>query len=217
MSKPWVKVCCISSLEEAKTALSLGADWLGLVSEMPSGPGVISLKTIADIVSGLPPETRTVLLTSKRTAHEIHAQHARVKTWGIQLVDSLTNSELKKLRELLPATFLVQVIHVRGKRSVSEALSYVDKVDALLLDSGDPTASIKTLGGTGTTHDWDVSREICEKSSLPVLLAGGLNSENIFLARSLVDPDGYDLCSGVRREGQLDLDKLTEFMRLVHN
>ena len=158
-------------------ALEAGADWLGLVSEMPSGPGVISLDKITEIVEGLPSETRTVLLTSKLSFDEIFAQHHLVKTWGIQLVDRIPRTELEQLRKALPKTHLIQVIHVRGKASLSEALSYERLVDAILLDSGNPDASDKTLGGTGKTHDWDISKQICAKSSLPVLLAGGLRSE----------------------------------------
>jgi len=75
-----IKVCCISSLTEAKMALSAGADLLGLVSEMPSGPGVIPLDQIEEIVVGLPADTKTVLLTSKHRHDDILKQHNQVKT-----------------------------------------------------------------------------------------------------------------------------------------
>ena len=215
MSIALIKVCCIGSLTEAKTALSLGASWLGLVSEMPSGPGVISLERIADIVAGLPRKTKTVLLTSKLSCDEILAQHSVAKTWGIQLVDMLPESELKKLRKSLPETHLIQVVHVADLSSISQALSYAGQVDYILLDSGKPDASIKTLGGTGLTHDWDLSRQICEESLIPVFLAGGLNHENISEAISKVHPHGFDLCSGVRTDGNLDDVKLKKFMDIA--
>jgi len=216
LTKPIVKVCCISSLTEAYVALEAGADWLGLVSEMPSGPGVISLDEIAEIVERLPSETRTVLLTSKLSFDEIFAQHHLVKTWGIQLVDRIPRTELEQLRKALPKTHLIQVVHVRDKASISEARSYESLVDAILLDSGKPDAKDKTLGGTGETHDWDISKQVCAMSSLPVLLAGGLNSENVSAAKCIVHPSGFDLCSGVRTDGNLDRAKLKIFMHLVH-
>jgi len=216
MFKPLVKVCCISSLAEAKRALQAGADFLGLVSEMPSGPGVIPLAKIARIVRALPSLTKTILLTSKCTCQDILYQHSKVKTWGLQLVDELPEIELKRLRKTLPQTHLIQVIHVSGHDSISEALRYEKFVDSLLLDSGNPSAKIKTLGGTGETHDWDISRDICAQSSLPVFLAGGLKSENIRAAINLVQPHGIDLCSGVRTDGYLDRNKLKTFMGLVH-
>lgn len=216
MSKPLVKVCCISSLAEAKLALRAGADWLGLVSEMPSGPGIISLGEIAGIVTGLPPNTCTVLLTSERTCQGILVQHEAVKTWGIQLVDSLPEKELRSLRQMRPETYLIQVVHITGKSSISEALQYSQMVDALLLDSGNPAAPVKTLGGTGNTHDWNISHQICEASPIPVLLAGGLNPDNIDHAKSTVAPDGFDLCSGVRTDAKLDAKKLEAFMAIAH-
>ena len=217
MKNSLVKVCCISSLSEAKLALDTGADLLGLVSEMPSGPGVISLEKIAKIVKALPLKTRTILLTSKLTCQDILEQYDVVNTWGIQIVDTLPKEELVKLRKSLPKTHLIQVVHVQDKSSISEALGYTDFVDIILLDSGKPSAEFKTLGGTGDTHDWSISQAICQQSSLPVFLAGGLNPDNIADAKKAVVPSGFDLCSGVRIQGNLDQKKLEHFMRLVHH
>ena len=216
MKTPLVKVCCISSLTEAKRALKAGADLLGLVSEMPSGPGVISLELISKIRAELASDTKTVLLTSKLTSQDILAQHKIANTWGLQIVDALPKDELKALRKALPKTRLIQVVHVQDKSSISEALAYEDFVDFILLDSGNPTAELKTLGGTGETHDWNLSREVCRRSRLPVFLAGGLNSDNISEAKSTVRPHGFDLCSGIRTDGKLDSEKLVKFMALVH-
>ncbi|MCF7826807.1 MAG: phosphoribosylanthranilate isomerase [Candidatus Marinimicrobia bacterium] len=215
MSGPLVKVCCIRSLAEAKMALQAGADLLGMVSEMPSGPGIISLEKIAGIVAGLPGQTKTILLSSKRSCKDILDQHNFVKTWGIQLVDTLPEIELKKLRKRRPKTYLIQVIHVRGKEAVGEALIYDNLVDSILLDSGNPHNPKRTLGGTGEIHDWQISREICARTSLPVFLAGGLKVENISEAINLVQPHGVDLCSGVRTHGNLDREKLISFMGCV--
>lgn len=217
MKNPLVKVCCITSLTEAKLALDTGADMLGLVSEMPSGPGVISLKRIGEITRALSPETRTVLLTSKLKCHEILDQHKAVQTWGIQLVDQLPVGELIMLRKMLPGTPLIQVIHVQGKASISQVLTYENMVDFILLDSGNPGAVQRKLGGTGKTHDWHISREICQQSRLPVFLAGGLNPDNIIDANIAVHPSGFDVCSGVRTQGYLDLNKLNKFIQLIRD
>ncbi|TET72659.1 phosphoribosylanthranilate isomerase, partial [Candidatus Bathyarchaeota archaeon] len=68
---PKVKICCIGSIEEARLAIRHGASALGLVSEMPSGPGVIPEESIAEIASSIPPFVTSVLLTSKRDAASI--------------------------------------------------------------------------------------------------------------------------------------------------
>jgi phosphoribosylanthranilate isomerase len=88
-------------------------------------------------------------------------------------------------------------------------------VEALLLDSGNPTLPVKELGGTGRTHDWSISRQILEAVGIPVFLAGGLNPANVTAAIRHVGPFGIDVCSGVRTAGRLDAAKLADFFRSV--
>ena len=104
------------------------------------------------------------------------------------------------------------MVHVQSEESIDEALSLVEKVDALLLDSGNPQLSVKELGGTGKTHDWKISRKIVDQCNLPVFLAGGLNPANVRRAIEEVQPFGIDLCSGVRTNGALDPGKLEAFI-----
>jgi phosphoribosylanthranilate isomerase len=210
-----VKICCISSVEEARLAISLGASALGFVSSMPSGPGVIDEALIAEIVRHVPDPMGTFLLTSKQDAVSIETQHKVCKTSVIQLVDAVARTELRRLRLLLPTVSLVQVIHVNSEASVTEALDVAPYVDALLLDSGNPNLKIKELGGTGRIHDWSLSRKIRDACALPVYLAGGLNAGNVAEAIAMVRPFGLDLCSGVRTNGQLSATRLQEFMQVV--
>ena len=123
ISRPFVKICCISSLEEALLAIAAGASALGLVSSMPSGPGIIDDQTIALIAAAVPPPIATFLLTSRQNADAIIAQHLSCRTTTIQLVDAVAQGELVKLRQRLPGIKLVQVIHVSKEEDVAEALS----------------------------------------------------------------------------------------------
>ena len=120
------------------------------------------------------------------------------------------------MRKSLPGVSIVQVIHVRDEGAIDEALSIQDDVDALLLDSGNPDLTVKELGGTGRTHNWDVSRRLIGAVSRPVFLAGGLRPNNVARAVATVRPFGLDLCTGVRSDGTLDADKLARFMGAVH-
>jgi phosphoribosylanthranilate isomerase len=212
---PRVKVCCISSLEEARLAIEHGASALGLVSQMPSGPGVIAEELIAEIAARVPPPVATFLLTCRREADAIVAQHAVCATSTIQLVDAVEPAQLQRLRRALPHIKLVQVIHVVGPASLDEALTAAPHVDALLLDSGNPALPVKELGGTGRVHDWQVSRLIRDRAPVPVFLAGGLRASNVREAIEAVQPFGVDLCSGVRTHGRLCAQKLASFMRAV--
>jgi phosphoribosylanthranilate isomerase len=210
-----VKICCISSVEEARLAVDAGASALGLVSAMPSGPGVICEQLIAEIAATVPPGVATFLLTCLQSAREIIAQQRRLRTNTIQICDRLTDGTYDELRESLPGIKLVQAIHVGGEESIDEAASVAPHVDAILLDSGNQQLTVKELGGTGRRHDWAISRRIREAVGVPLFLAGGLNAENVREAIETVRPFGLDVCSGVRTEGRLDAEKLTRFMDAV--
>jgi phosphoribosylanthranilate isomerase len=211
-----VKICCIASVEEAVLAIKYGTSALGLVSEMPSGPGVIGNNLIAEIAAKIPPPVATFLLTSKQTAKEIIEQQLKTKVNILQLVDHVGYTELKKLRKQLPGIKLVQVIHVVDEHSVEEALNVQEYVDALLLDSGNPKLAVKELGGTGRTHNWSISKEIKDQVNIPIFLAGGLNPGNVLEAIKAVQPYGLDICSGVRTKNLLDEEKLKLFFKIVN-
>jgi phosphoribosylanthranilate isomerase len=210
-----VKICCISSVEEARLAIAAGADALGLVGAMPSGPGIIADELARAIVRVTPPPIATFMLTSETSVAGILAHHARVGAGTIQLVDAVLPGTIAQLREALPTVKIVQVIHVIDEASVSEALATAREADALLLDSGNPGLTVKELGGTGRTHNWELSRQIVAESPVPVFLAGGLRPDNVREAIAAVQPFGLDLCSGVRTDGRLDANKLRAFMEQV--
>ena len=211
-----VKVCCISSLDEANLAISSGASAIGLVSEMPSGPGVISEDLIAKIAKAVPNNIETFLLTSKQTVKEIIEQLKNYKTTTVQIVDDLVEGSYEEIRSAIPHIKIVQVIHVEDEKSIEKAVLISKYVDALLLDSGNQKLQIKELGGTGRIHDWSLSKKIVEEVNVPVYLAGGLNSKNVGEAIKTVMPYGIDLCSGVRSNGRLNKLKLTEFFNSVN-
>lgn len=206
-----IKVCCIGSVEEAALAVSYGTDALGLVSEMPSGPGVISEEVAREIAAWAPPAVATFLLTSRQSAPAIIEQQRFVRANTLQIVDRLTDGTYRDLRDALPGVALVQVVHVQDEESVAEALRVAPEVDAILLDSGNQRLAVKELGGTGRVHDWSLSRRIVEEAGRPVFLAGGLRPENVREAVERVGPFGLDVCSGVRDRGRLDEGKLAAF------
>ncbi|NNG15540.1 MAG: phosphoribosylanthranilate isomerase [Gemmatimonadales bacterium] len=212
---PRVKICCIASRAEAQMAMEHGAQALGLVSAMPSGPGVIDERTIAEIASEVPPPIGTFLLTSETEAGVLAAQQRRCRTNTLQLCDRVSIEALAELRIMLPGIRIVQVVHITGPAAVEEALKASSHVDALLLDSGRPDAAVRELGGTGRVHDWELSREIRDRAPVPIFLAGGLEPQNVGEAIRAVRPFGIDVCSGVRTGGRLDQEKLTAFCGAV--
>ncbi|ADB17841.1 N-(5'phosphoribosyl)anthranilate isomerase (PRAI) [Pirellula staleyi DSM 6068] len=212
---PRVKICCISSSWELATAVAHGASAVGLVSAMPSGPGVIDEPLIAQLARETPPGVASFLLTSLQSASAIVDQHQRTRTSTVQICDAVPIADYASLRAGMPGAKLVQVIHVEGEAALDEALQVAPHVDAILLDSGRPNQSTKELGGTGRVHDWRVSQKIREQVGVPIYLAGGLHPNNVRRAIDEVGPFGLDLCSSVRTEGVLDPRKLEAFFRAV--
>ena len=213
-ARPRVKICCIASVEEAWLAIEAGASAVGLVSAMPSGPGPIPERLIAEIAATIPPTIGSFLLTCKQDVEGIVDQQRRLRVNTVQICDRLSG-EYNDLRTELPGVSLVQVIHVTGPESVDEAVSVAPFVDAILLDSGNQSLAIKELGGTGRTHDWSLSRKIRESIAIPLFLAGGLNPQNVAEAIAVVEPFGVDVCSGLRTEGKLDRKKVGSFFEAL--
>lgn len=215
-SFPRIKICCISSIQEAQDAISFGASALGLVAKMPSGPGPIADELIREIVSNIPPPIASFLLTSRTDTKAIIEHQKIVSSNVVQIVDAIVSGSYVDFRNEIPTVKIVQVIHVIDEKSIDEALAIAEQVDALLLDSGNPNLSVKELGGTGRVHNWALSRKIVEQAKVPVFLAGGLKVENVRAAIDTVQPYGLDLCSGVRTNGHLDLFKLEAFFNEVY-
>ncbi|MCC7643947.1 MULTISPECIES: phosphoribosylanthranilate isomerase [unclassified Janthinobacterium] len=212
-----IKICCIASIDEAQLAIAAGADALGLVAAMPSGPGPIPDARIAQIAAWTPPPVATFLLTSETTAQAI-AEHVRAtQPSTVQIVGHIDPGEVEELARLLPHVRRVQVIHVEGPEALDLIPAYAPHVHAFLLDSGRPGAAVPELGGTGRTHDWSVSARFVRASPRPVFLAGGLDDTNVMDALRQVRPYGIDLCSRVRTDGQLDVMKLALLMAAVRD
>jgi phosphoribosylanthranilate isomerase len=213
--RPRVKICCIASVEEMRAAVREGASAVGLVSAMPSGPGVIEEELIAEIASRVPPGVATFLLTCRQDVASIVAQQRRCRANTLQLCDRMAPEVYAELRAELPGVSLVQVVHVTGEESFEEALEAARRADALLLDSGNQSLAVKELGGTGRVHDWRLSRRIREAVDVPLFLAGGLTPGNVADAVRTVRPFGLDVCSGVRTDGRLDAEKLKRFFAAI--
>ena len=210
-----VKVCCIAGVDEARLAIDAGADAVGLVGRMPSGPGPIPDTLIRDIAAAVPPGVDTFLLTSETQPAAVVDHVGRCGPRVVQLVDAVQPGTYAALRRHHPGVRIVQVIHVEGDAALAEAQRAAQSVDAVLLDTGRPNAPVRELGGTGRTHDWSVSARIVESLSVPVYLAGGLRADTVTRAIRTVRPFGVDLCSGVRTDGALDRDKVHAFLAAV--
>ena len=196
-------------------AIRHGADAIGLVGEMPSGPGVIDDNLARKIARSVPPDIDTFLLTSRTKGHDIADHVEYCGTTTVQVVQHINPEEYSAVIERLPEVKRVQVIHVEDESALGLIDQYESLVHAFLLDSGRPNAEIAEYGGTGRSHDWVISKKFVQLSPKPVFLAGGLSPGNVGEAIATVAPFGVDLCSGVRTNNQLDETLLQNFLTNV--
>ncbi len=210
-----IKICCMQSVAEVELATSYGAHAVGLVADMPSGAGILGDDRLGEVGPHVPPGVSAFLLTREHELEAILRQKREARASAVQFVDRLDPELLRILRDTLPGISLVPVLHVEDESAVAEARALEPWADALLLDSGRPTAAVPELGGTGRTHDWSVSARIAETVRKPVYLAGGLDPTNVEEAIRAVRPFGVDVCSGLRPEGVLNEELLSRFVAAV--
>ncbi len=210
-----IKICCIQSADEARLAFAAGADAIGLVSDMPSGPGPIPDSQIRTVISAFP-DGMSVLLSSRTSSDAICEQVSDCRPAALQLVDHVSPEIRESVKAEFPDLTIIQVVHVKCAEAKSALAEAVPRADMLLLDSGNPDAvSDRQLGGTGQVHDWTLSARIIRNCPIPVWLAGGLIPENVGNAIGLTRPFGVDACSGLRPNGALDPKILERFVSSV--
>ncbi|TSC87132.1 MAG: phosphoribosylanthranilate isomerase [Parcubacteria group bacterium Gr01-1014_8] len=203
-----VKICGNTSKETALAALSYGADMLGFIVNVSGSKTSITPEQAREIISALP-SGETVVVTTATDAQEIKrlAQETGVST--IQYHGEVSPETIAKIKDELPNIAAWKVIHVKDESAIDEARKYESIVDAILLD----TAQGGQIGGTGTTHDWNISRIIAGDYSKPIILAGGLNPDNVEEAIRVVKPYAVDVNSGVTNsDGSKDLEKVKLFI-----
>ncbi len=208
-----VKICGITNLDDAILATNAGADMLGFIFYPPS-PRYIAPERAREIVSTV----RMQIVTPKFVGIFVNELPERVRavmeTTQIDLVQLHGNESAAMVRELAPRVY--KSLQPRDANDAQSLIAtYCSSIDgnapAFIID-GKPQ---KLPGGNGTRADWEIAAEIARE--FPILLAGGLNAENVVEAVRTVQPWGVDVSSGVERApGLKDHDKVREFIEKVH-
>jgi phosphoribosylanthranilate isomerase len=209
-----VKVCGITTHEDASVAIRLGADALGfLVGLLHESEDEISAKAAAELVATLPPFVSGTLVTHRAEPAEVRELCRDVRPQVLQLHGEFPLDRIPQLREEFPPLRIVRVVHVENERAVELAKATAPYVDAVILD----TKTATRIGGTGMTHDWSISRRVRDAvAGTPVILAGGLNPENVASAIARVRPYAVDVNTGVSlRRGKKSPELMERFIREV--
>lgn len=195
-----IKICGITQPEQGRSIAELGANALGFIC-VSASPRYVEPDRIRAVVDGLQPHSPALIgVFANANPEEICRIVAATGLTGVQLHGEESPPMCRQLRQSLPGIELIKAFRIRTPEDLTEVDRYEDCVDTLLLDAYHP----QQLGGTGQTLDW--SSLTAFRPSLPWLLAGGLNPDNIASALSQIHPDGIDLSSGVEQSpGDKDL------------
>ena len=204
-----VKICGITDIATASAALACGADMLGFHVELNHARNPVAPEAVDKIVSQLPETCTPVLVTSVTEPEKIIELVVKTGARAVQL--HADRDGIRKIKTALPHLKLFKVINVFDESAIAEAKNYEGVADALVLDSG--IKENGQQGGTGKIHDWSISRKIVESTSLPVILAGGLNPEKVAEAVKTVQPYAVDVNSGVSNtDGKKNLENVKLFV-----
>ncbi|HEX54752.1 MAG: N-(5'-phosphoribosyl)anthranilate isomerase [Candidatus Altiarchaeales archaeon] len=205
-----VKICGITNREDASMAVKYGADALGFIA-IDESPRFLKISEIAKICQEIPVFVSRVLVLKSEDLNLVKYA-SRI---GIQYLQLYQDIEIEFLRRIKEDTNLGIIKHIPvDENAIENARRYEEVADAILLDTKTPNS----LGGTGKTHDWDISRDVVKNVEKPVILAGGLNPENVREAIKKVKPYAVDVSSGVEsKPGKKDKKKVEEFIRNAKN
>lgn len=191
-----VKICGVRTPEDARKCVDAGADALGML--LAPSPRRITVSQAREITEAMPPTVRPVIVMMPSTADEAITAARAIRPGAIQLQGDEPPEMVAEIKKALPGTCVVKAVHVGEGREMEKALVYEKVADAILLDTMSPNR-----GGSGTTHDWAISKKIVASVRKPVILAGGLNPENVADAIRAVRPYAVDVASGVEGEGRV--------------
>ena len=217
----WVKICGITNLEDALTAVDAGADAVGFVFHEKS-PRKISVEAAREIVRKLPGGVEKVGVFVDLESEGIREIVLRVRLTAVQLHGNRSLESVWKDRrpaeECVGVSKLIRTLHedtLKDDDFLIQQRSH-ERIFAILLDSRSNWAE----GGTGTTFDWEATKASVQAMSLmvPVIVAGGLTPVNVSEAMRLFRPFGVDVASGVEsRPGKKDPEKVRAFVKAVRD
>lgn len=208
--------------EDIELAVKFGADAVGFITEVPvDSPRKLDAASASSLISQVPLFVDSVLVIMPENGEEAVELIDICKPDIVQLHNDPVFSDLEyirdNVRQKIIKTFSITVGKQNNPEEIFPAIRTIeglfenDIIDGILLDS----SKAGQVGGTGAVHDWSVSRQIVERLEAPVMLAGGLNPENVRQAVEEVKPYAVDVASGVEKNGKKDPDKVSRFITQI--
>jgi phosphoribosylanthranilate isomerase len=206
-----VKICGVRTLDEAEGVIEAGADALGFHIELEHSRCPVAAATAGAIISALPPFISSVVVTSETDPKNLLRIMKSTGATTLQLHKEVSPETVRAMKTASSNTKMYVAIWVTSDESIAIAKSFEGSADTVILDTMNKETGAR--GGTGKTHDWNISKKIVRSTSLPVILAGGLNPGNVAEAIKAVRPYAVDVNSGVSNpDGTKDFSKVKAFV-----
>ena len=207
-----VKICGIKSIEDARAAFEAGADELGFHVALDGGRSPLTPEEAAYMIKTLPKGVTPVVVTSATMPAQLIEIAKKTGARVLQLYGDVSVEAMREVKQTVPYMELWKVLNVSDESSIAKAKEYEGAADAIALDTLNKETGVR--GGSGKTHDWNISKQIVESVSIPVVLAGGLTPENVAEAIMTVHPAGVDVNSGISNpDGSKDIEKVQAFVK----
>ena len=208
-----VKICGITNWDEAKLCIDAGVDALGfLVGITHLAEDQVTRDEALEIIKKVPPFISTVAVTHLTDAAEVIDICRYLGVTTVQIHNVMTPENVKLVRMEMPSVKIIKTFHVDEQLSIETIKPFVNLVDAVLFD----TKTEDRLGGTGITHDWNITSRISKEIGLPIILSGGLNSDNVASAIQKIPPlFAVDVNSGVETKGKKDFERVKKFTHIA--
>ncbi len=209
-----VQVAGVIDRAEAQLLIDCGVRYLGFPLRLPVNVEDLSEEAAAELIAELPAGVKAVLITYLDRADEVIALCRKLGVEVVQLHGPIAAVELARIKTTLPELVVLKSLIVRGDNlhelrvQIAASTAYVD---AFITDSFDPSTGAE--GATGKTHNWAIDRALVEMSPMPVILAGGLNADNVREAILTVRPFGVDVHTGIEAaDGRKDPELTRRFV-----
>lgn len=217
-----VKICGITSSDDACVAAQAGADFIGVIVEINESPRSVPRETARRIISAV---TAPVVLVVEKNHAEAVQMAEELHPFAIQLIGSTPYVEIEHLKTRI-ACRLWKTVQIPPPEHPNSHFSDLEEqinryhaagVDLVVLDTLVRCNGVVKKGGTGQTCDWQMAKKLIAGAPLPVFLAGGINPANVRAAIAAVHPQGVDVSSGVELSpGKKDPQKMVELIKVVH-
>lgn len=217
-----VKICGITCLKDRQQVHSAGADFFGVIVDVPYSPRSLNMEAAACLLKGAP--LPGVALVFQKDLQQIKLLVEYCRPQAVQFLDSVPLEWLQELKASFPTVgwwqslFLPAVGANAPHRDLKELRQQIQELasagaDGVIIDTAVKFSGKMRFGGTGQTSDWKLARTLVKDSPLPVFLAGGIKPSNVRDALDIVHPDGIDLCSGVESQpGRKNAARLQELI-----